>query len=147
MRSTQKKAMKEFEDTLESLLAPYYPRLRIPDGEAVFVHVTYFFAYPKSTPKRNLVDGRRMNQRPDGENLSKAIVDALADRWAKDRRTKKFYVARRGLFADDGAVNPLVVSKFRTTGKPKTVIVVKRQIDTPRKPLTNPYQGVHTILY
>ena len=124
----KKKPLVDFEKTLEALLAPYYPKLRIPDGAPAYVHITYLFPYPESTPKRDRIDMRRMTQRPDGDNISKAVIDALADRWAKDKRTRRFYVSRRGFFKDDAQVNPLVISRFRTTKSPKMVVVVK-QID------------------
>ena len=121
----KKAPLVKFESLLEKTLSPLYGKLRIPDGHPASVHITYLFGYPKSTPKRNLVDMARMTKRPDGDNLSKAIVDALGDKYARDKATRRFYIKRRGFFADDGQVNPLVISKFYTTGTPKVVITIK----------------------
>ena len=122
----KKKPMKDFEDRLELLLKPYYPKLRIPDGEPAFLHIVFLYGYTASTPKKRRIDMLRVTTRPDGDNLSKAIIDACADRWAKDRKTRKFHVVRRGFFRDDAQANPTVISRFRTTGTPRTVIVVKQ---------------------
>ena len=125
-------ALKKFEARLNAFLTPLYPRLRIPEGKAAYVHVTYLFPYPKSTPKRDRIDMVRMVCRPDGDNLSKALIDNLCDLYRKDKATKKRYVAQRRFIPDDGAVNPLVISKFRTTKEPKVVVTIRVQEDNPK---------------
>ena len=143
-------ALKAFEKQLSDYLTPLYPRLRIPEGKAAYVHITYLFPYPKSTPKRDRIDMARMIRRPDGDNLSKALIDNLCDLYRKDKTTKKWYVSQRRFIPDDGAVNPLVISKFRTTKEPKVVVTIRVQEDNPNltltQPLPNPYEGVHTML-
>ena len=125
-------ALKKFEAQLNAFLTPLYPRLRIPEGKAAYVHVTYLFPYPKSTPKRDRIDMVRMVCRPDGDNLSKALIDNLCDLYRKDKATKKRYVAQRRFIPDDGAVNPLVISRFRTTKEPKVVVTIRVQEDNPK---------------
>lgn len=134
----KKKPLQDFEKSLESLLAPHYPKLRIPDGEPCYLHITYLYPFPSSMPKRDRIDYTRKTTRPDGDNISKALIDALGDRWAKDKRTRKFYVVRRGFFADDAQVNPLVISRFYTNDPPKIVVEVNAVCKTLRKPQPNP---------
>lgn len=129
------KALTDFEKRLEGALAPFYPKFRADDGNPVSLYIAYLFPYPKSTPKRDRVDMAYMTQRPDGDNISKAVIDALGDKWAKDRRSGRFFVARRGFFADDAAIANLGISKFRTTGEPGIVITIEEW-----KPYPNPSQ-------
>lgn len=99
-------ALKKFEAQLNAFLTPLYPRLRIPEGKAAYVHVTYLFPYPKSTPKRDRIDMVRMVRRPDGDNLSKALIDNLCDLYRKDKATKKWYVAQRRFIPDAARSTP-----------------------------------------
>lgn len=124
-------ALVKFEKRLSAFLAPAMadPKNRIPDNTPVYLHITYLFGYPKSTPKSARRDLAPMTQRPDGDNLSKAVIDQLGDRFTKDKRTRKWVRIRKGFFADDAAITPLVISKFRTTGNPRIVIVVKPRPD------------------
>lgn len=112
---------KWMKDHLSNLLK--LPNVRIPDGQAVYLHITYLFPYPKSTPKSQLVDMIPMVQQPDGDNLSKAIIDCLGDEYK--RVGGKKVLVRKGFFANDSAITPLIISKFRTTGEPKVIIVLK----------------------
>ena len=123
----KKKPLVVFEKRLQDLLKPAQSvhENRIPDGTPVYLHITYLFGYPKSTPKSRRIDLAPMTQRPDGDNLSKAVIDSLGDKFTKDKLTKKWVILRRGFFADDSAITPLVISKFRTTGQPRIVIVIK----------------------
>lgn len=134
----KKKPLQDFERLLEAVLAPYYPKLRIPDGEPCYVHIRYLYPFPSGTPKCNRVELTRKTTRPDGDNISKAVIDALGDRLAKDKRTRKFYVTRRGFFSDDAAVNPLAISRYYTNGTPKITVDIRQISRTPNKPQSNP---------
>ena len=95
---------------------------RIPKGVPVFLHIAYLFGYPLSTPKRRRIDWEPMPFRPDGENLAKATVDCMGDRFRKV--CGKLVLAHEGIFPDDAAITPYVVSKFRTTGTPRILVRV-----------------------
>ncbi len=48
-------------------------------GEYSKVFVTFYMAYPKSTPKKNLIEGADHKKKPDFDNLIKGLLDGLAD--------------------------------------------------------------------
>lgn len=62
------------------------------------LEVDFYFPYPASTPKRNLMEGHPHTVKPDWDNCGKAITDALEgleliDNDSKfwDVRIRKFY--------------------------------------------------------
>lgn len=122
----KKAPLQRFEKLLDRLLAPHIakPGARIPAKTPIFLHISYLFGYPKSAPKSSRVDLAPMTERPDGDNMSKAIIDALGDKMAKDRKTNRWVCVRRGFFQDDAAISTLVISKYRTTGKPRVNICI-----------------------
>lgn len=77
----------------------------VTDGPVV-VHVTAYFPYPKSTPKKHLIDLRWHTKKPDADNIAKAVLDALS------------------CWRDDSQVASLVVWKRFTTGEPLTEVVL-----------------------
>lgn len=95
---------------------------RIPDGEAVYLHVSFLFGYPHGTPKVRRVDMAPMTSRPDGDNVAKAVIDCLGDRFKKVGNS--WTLVHEGVFRDDSAITPLVISKFRTTGAPRIIVTV-----------------------
>lgn len=121
----KKAPLKRLEQRLERMMKDICPSLRVPDGKPAYVHITFLFPYPKSTAKKNRIDLRRMSKRPDGDNLAKAIIDAMGDQFRRDKITRRNILVRRGFFADDGQVNPLVISKFYTTATPRVSITVR----------------------
>lgn len=123
----KKKPLLEFEKNFTRAVDKERNGYRIPDGEAVYLHITFLFGYPHSTPKSRRIDMAPMTQRPDGDNLIKAIVDCLGDRYAKDGHTWK--LVHQGVFADDAQITPWVISKFRTTGTPRIVVTVCPRAD------------------
>ena len=140
----KKKALVDFERELTAHIDAQRKGYRIPKGEAVFFHVAFMFSWPLSTPMKRRADWEPMVQRPDGENLTKAVVDCFGDRYRKEGG--RWVVAHEGVFPDDSAIAPLVVSKFRTTGRPRILVRVCPRaewvrdmkgffwgIDTPRK--------------
>jgi Holliday junction resolvase RusA-like endonuclease len=94
----KKDKVKEAEDFLELLLAPYAPET--PLAGAVFVQVRWCFPYRKSEPKRVVRAGREIphTSRPDLDNLEKNLLDVLTRLhfWTDDSRvfsksTAKFW--------------------------------------------------------
>lgn len=82
----------------------------IPPGSGIRLQIAYLFAWPKATPKRDLVDGKPMTVGADCDNIHKAVQDALGD---------------AGWWGDDREVSTIVVSKRRTTGRPRVLIAVE----------------------
>ena len=95
---------------------------RIPDGVAIYCHITFLFPYPHGVPKARRVDMAPMTQRPDGDNLVKAVIDCLGDRFKK--QDNSWVLAHEGVFRDDSAITSYVISKFRTTGVPRICVNV-----------------------
>lgn len=95
---------------------------RIQKYVPIFLHVAFLFGYPESTPKSRRIDWEPMPLRPDGENLEKAVTDCMGDRFR--RVNGKWVMVHEGIFPDDAAITPLVISKFRTTGRPRVLVSV-----------------------
>jgi Holliday junction resolvase RusA-like endonuclease len=49
----------------------------IPKADYTEILVIAYFPYPKSTPKKRLIEGDRMRKKPDADNVLKAICDCL----------------------------------------------------------------------
>lgn len=54
-------------------------QLHIPKGDYSELTVYAHFTYPKSTPKKNLIDDAKMRVKPDFDNVVKAISDCLEE--------------------------------------------------------------------
>jgi Holliday junction resolvase RusA-like endonuclease len=53
--------------------------LGIPQKDYEYVCIKFYFAYPKSTPKKKRIDLEPMRGRYDIDNLVKSFLDALQD--------------------------------------------------------------------
>lgn len=81
----------------------------VPDGTPVSLSVTFFYAYPKGTPKKRLVDNAPMPQGADLDNRFKSFGDALTS---------------AGWWTDDRVISALILRKRRTTGAPRIDLIV-----------------------
>ncbi len=50
---------------------------RIPKKDYSKIDIYFYFAYPKSTPKKKLINGAPHLKKPDVDNLTKASFDCL----------------------------------------------------------------------
>ena len=134
----KKKPLQDFETAFTKAVDEARRRngnYRIPDGVAIYCHITFLFPYPNGVPKSRRVDMAPMTQRPDGDNLAKAVIDCLGDRFKKQGNS--WILAHEGVFRDDSAITLYVISKFRTTGTPRICVTV-----IPRDEWTRGSQGV-----
>ena len=81
----------------------------VPPGSPVALAATYYYSYPKGTPKKHLVDGAPMPSGADLDNRNKAVMDALT---------------QAGWWPDDRYVTTLVLHKRRTTSSPRIDLAV-----------------------
>ena len=95
----------------------------IPYGSPIELDATYYYHYPKGTPKCRLVDGSVKSNGPDLDNLHKAVQDALGpgDRKRQDGAH---------LWPDDRLISTLHLHKRFTTGPSR--IVFRARIDKSR---------------
>lgn len=77
---------------------------KIPKGVPTKMNFIFYFPFPKSTPKKYLVEGQYMITKPDWDNISKGVQDAITDAC---------------VINDDNQVCDVVVKKRRTTGTPR----------------------------
>lgn len=49
----------------------------IPKDDYFKIHIIFHFSYPKSTPKKNRLEGLPMRNKFDCDNLAKGVMDAL----------------------------------------------------------------------
>jgi Holliday junction resolvase RusA-like endonuclease len=52
-------------------------KLNIPQCHYIGIEVYFYFTYPKSTPKKQLINNAYHVKKPDADNCLKAIKDAL----------------------------------------------------------------------
>lgn len=97
---------------LVSLLARQHrPLVRqaLSDCAAIRLEATYFYAYPKGTAKKRLVDNAPRTVGADCDNIHKAVQDALGFDKGKGAN----------LWDDDRRISALLVRKRYTTGAPR----------------------------
>lgn len=96
---------------VELLARPYRGAVEsvVPHGSPAFLYVAFYHAYPKGTPKRQLVPNAPMPCGADNDNRIKAPQDALV---------------KAGWFADDSHITTTLITKRRTLGEPRIVITV-----------------------
>jgi Holliday junction resolvase RusA-like endonuclease len=63
--------------TKKNALALMLRSLRIPKLDYVRLDSVFYIPYPKSTPKKNLIDGAFHRKKPDKDNFEKSLLDAL----------------------------------------------------------------------
>lgn len=81
----------------------------VPPGAPVFLYAEFLHAYPKGTPKRDLIENAPMPQGADNDNRIKAPQDALV---------------KAGWMPDDRLITTTVITKRRTLGEPRIVFTV-----------------------
>lgn len=81
----------------------------VPHRTPAFLYVAFYHAYPKGTPKRELVPNAPMPCGADNDNRIKAPQDALVN---------------AGWFADDSHITTTLITKRRTLDRPRIVITV-----------------------
>lgn len=100
----------KYKDGLTKLLVKLHDEL-IPKGVPVELRLRFKFPFPKSTPKKLLVEGQWMITKPDWDNLAKAVQDAMTS---------------AHLFHDDNQVCRAIVEKQRTLKKPCVIFQYKK---------------------
>lgn len=83
----------------------------LPFGKAVTVDAEFYYAYPKGTPKKDLIEKFPMPSGADCDNRWKSVGDALT---------------QAGWWDDDRLITHLGIDKFRTIHEPRIVITVSR---------------------
>ena len=89
---------KKYKNNIKSFLS----LLKIPKDDYDYIHAKFFVPYPKSTPKKNLIDNFPLRQCFDCDNVIKGLCDALEE---------------SGVINDDRLFSSMFVEKFRTTNK------------------------------
>jgi len=89
---------KKYKNNIKSFLS----LLKIPKDDYDYIHAKFFVPYPKSTPKKNLIDNYPLRQCFDCDNVIKGLCDALEE---------------SGVINDDRLFSSMFVEKFRTTNK------------------------------
>lgn len=81
--------------------------LRIPKGEYHSVFVEFYFAYPKTTPKKNRIDNAPAYTRYDLDNLLKGFLDTLQDANVieNDRMITTALTSKRHTIEDRGRIS------------------------------------------
>jgi len=64
------------------------------------VGAEFYFTYPKSTAKKNLIDNAPHTKKPDIDNLLKGLMDAMED---------------AGIFTNDSRAHSIIARKMYTT--------------------------------
>lgn len=115
----KKKRAVENERLLTKALRPFAPKSPYScEGwfEGLGLFITYFFPYTSSTPKKIIgaCNGGMfvpMTQRPDVDNISKAVIDVMT---------------KCGFFVDDSQISELVLRKFRAVNPCIVISIVKQ---------------------
>jgi Holliday junction resolvase RusA-like endonuclease len=61
----------------KSSLAFLIKASKVPDKDYSRLDCCFYLPYPKSTPKKNLIDGALHRKRPDKDNYEKTLMDAM----------------------------------------------------------------------
>lgn len=99
------------EKALRMALTPYANRFENWKGFPIYVSIDFFFPFPKTTSKKNLIEYSYHTTRPDLDNLEKGLSDALTE---------------AGFWEDDSVIAELHLRKFRTITTPRIVLTVKK---------------------
>ena len=67
---------KKYTDYKKSLIT-YLLSLNIPSKDYDYIHAKFYVSYPKSTPKKNLIDNYPLRQCFDCDNVIKGLCDSL----------------------------------------------------------------------
>tara|TARA_R110000764_G_scaffold212771_1_gene299107 strand:- start:39 stop:344 length:306 start_codon:yes stop_codon:yes gene_type:complete len=74
--------------------------LKIPEGDYDYIHAKFFVPYPKSTPKKKLINNFPLRKCFDCDNVIKGLCDALE---------------QANIIEDDRLFSSMFVEKYRTT--------------------------------
>lgn len=97
-------------------------RQSIQDAPGVRLEATYFYPYPKGTPKKRLVDNGLKTNGADLDNVHKSVQDALGP-----GNGKSFKGA--GFWDDDRIISTLVLRKRYTTKSPRIEFTIGPDVD------------------
>jgi Holliday junction resolvase RusA-like endonuclease len=98
-------------------LRPHVPRVPLRGPVALAVGFYYTVTQTgRATMKRAGVALRRKTSKPDADNVSKALVDAMT---------------KAGFWEDDAAVAMLHVEKYETAGRPRIAVRVRELAQFP----------------
>ena len=76
--------------------------LSIPKQDYDYIHAKFYIPYPKSAPKKSLIDKFPLRSNFDCDNVIKGLMDALE---------------QSNVVVDDRQISSMFVEKFRTTSK------------------------------
>ena len=140
--------VRQAEKTLRNAFRELRGDFFVPKPNAVRITVDYHFPHPKGTPKSVASRFSIMVERPDADNLTKGLVDAMSPKYEKSKKTKKLILVSKGYFDDDSQVFFGGVRKLRTPYEPKIIVWVDGVdcrtgvditcSDKKEQPLTNP---------
>lgn len=100
---------KKYTDYKKTIVG-YLKTLSIPVEPYCEIVMVFYFPFPKSTPKKNMVEGKLHQITPDWDNLAKGFCDSLQD---------------AGIIKNDSQICNAVVRKFYTTGVPRIEFSLK----------------------
>lgn len=92
------KKYSEYRKSLSFLLK----QLSIPSKEYEYLRIHFYFSYPQSESKKDIVDLKPMNRKYDIDNLIKSFMDSLQD---------------SGIISDDRCICGIYAEKLFTTAK------------------------------
>jgi Holliday junction resolvase RusA-like endonuclease len=110
---------KKYTDYKKSLIT-YLLSLNIPNKDYDYIHAKFYVSYPKSTPKKNLIDNFPLRQCFDCDNVIKGLCDSLE---------------QANVIGDDRQISSMYIEKYRTI-KPEGYIEFELQT-TEENPILN----------
>ncbi len=110
---------KKYTDYKKSLIT-YLLSLNIPSKDYDYIHAKFYVSYPKSTPKKNLIDNFPLRQCFDCDNVIKGLCDSLE---------------QANVIGDDRQISSMYIEKYRTI-KPEGYIEFELQT-TEENPILN----------
>lgn len=97
-------------------------RSALGNADGIRLEATYFYPYPKGTPKKRLVDNGLKTNGADLDNVHKSVQDALGP-----GNGKSFKGA--GFWDDDRIISTLVLRKRYTTKSPRIEFAIGPDVD------------------
>lgn len=96
---------KKYTDYKKSLIT-YLLSLNIPSKDYDYIHAKFYVSYPKSTPKKNLIDNYPLRQCFDCDNVIKGLCDSLeqANVIGNDRQISSMYIEKYRTIKPEGYI-------------------------------------------
>ena len=96
---------KKYTDYKKNLIIHLHS-LNIPKKDYDYIHAKFYVPYPKSTPKKNLIDNFPLRQCFDCDNVIKGLCDALeqASIIDNDRQISSMFIQKYRTINDVGFV-------------------------------------------